>query len=238
MMNPLTKLCVLLLFLPVSGVFADDFNTYRGIWINADAVIPKLSITIENNSLFVGAWEKCNSGSCYWGSVEAKAFTRTSSNQLGILRADYQLDHGHALISLQPTGNQMKAVIVLSNPSVGSKSTMEYLYKKEINHTSYTDVTPVVEKPKSLGAINGVVFGPAKSIASIFHVSLYGPDNGNKLVKSQHLKTKSFSFDGLPDGKYWLMIDSKGHTGIQAFPRYKVITIQDGKEITQNVELK
>ena len=230
---PLTKLCFLLLFLNITGIRANDFSNFVGTWTNDDADIPKLSISIESNHIFVQAWGKCGNGTCNWGRVSAKTTTRTSMRQSGIMTAAYEVNQREAFLSLSTAGDHMKAQITWLIPASGKKIVSEYIYYRVVKRISDSNFGKA-----ATGAIQGKVVGPAKSISSIFHASLYGPNNGTQLVKSTYLSSQTFNFSNLPDGTYWLVVDCMGSTIVQAFPDQKMIIIKDGEVVIQNVELK
>ena len=230
---PLTKLCFLLLFLNITGIRANDFSNFVGTWTNDDADIPKLSISIESNHIFVQAWGKCGDGTCDWGRVSAKPSTRPSMKQVGIMTAAYEFNQKEAHLALSTSGDHMKARITWLIPASGKQIVSEYIYYRNLNNN-----LTFKDSKLATGSIQGKVFGPARSISSIFHASLYGPNDGNRLVKSTYLSAQTFNFQNLPDGEYWLVVDCMGSTVVQAFPNQKRIIIKDGELVIQNVELK
>ncbi|GAB4421533.1 MAG: hypothetical protein OHK0039_36410 [Bacteroidia bacterium] len=91
------------------------------------------------------------------------------------------------------------------------------------------------------GKIYGSVIGEARGTASLFNVSLYGPDNGYTLVQRLPLnKDKGYSFEGLADGTYWLFVESStpSFNPVQAYPLQAHVTISQGTAIVQHVELR
>ncbi len=88
------------------------------------------------------------------------------------------------------------------------------------------------------GAIHGLPMGPARSTASMFRVYLYRMGNGREFVGSQVLhREDGFSFDGLPEGEYQLVISAQGPTAIQPKPATQQINLVGGKVVEQNVVL-
>lgn len=88
------------------------------------------------------------------------------------------------------------------------------------------------------GAIHGLPVGPAKSTASMFRVYLYRVGAGREFVGSQVLhREDGFSFDGLPEGEYQLVISAQGPTAIQPKPAIQQIHLIGGKVVEQNVVL-
>lgn len=216
--NKLSNFALVLVFLV--GSFSYSFS-FEGTWINQQAIIPKLQITQKNNNLLVSAWEM-KAGSLYaLGTVYGRYAATNSRSSDQTLKASF--DSGKLSLQLSLKGERMKVHIF------DGYSRFEYTFYKK---------NPVLEGNWN-GSISGEILGPAKSTASIFQILLYGPDNGNRLLKRQALgRNKAFSFEGLPDGTYWMLVKARGVTRILPFPSEKKIIIRNGEAIHQDVELK
>ncbi|MEO1448238.1 MAG: hypothetical protein AAFV07_01855 [Bacteroidota bacterium] len=112
--------------------------------------------------------------------------------------------------------------------------------KKSSSNTLVAKATaeaPTTEAPN--GAIFGSVVGKARTVANIFSVSLYAADQTREFISSQPLQHDGqFSFEALPDGTYWMFVESQGPTVIEAFPSAIKITVVNGQASKQDVELR
>lgn len=204
------------------GTFEQAWS-FTGTWVNPYSLIPKLEITNERDNIFISAWGKSEQGLTHMGRVAARYLNSNSASSPRTLSATYHADGD--VFNLRLTQDNQGMHVRIS----GKYTEVEYLtYKQEF-----------AEKKNWNGSISGEILGPAKSTASIFQILLYGPDNGNRLINRQALgRNKAFSFDGLPDGIYWMVVKARGVTRILPFPSEKKIIIQNGEAIQQDVELK
>ncbi|MEL6253389.1 MAG: hypothetical protein AAFR87_15365 [Bacteroidota bacterium] len=217
--NKLSKFALILVLWV--GSVSTSFG-FEGTWINQRSVIPQLKITLERNNILVSAWENNEGRLRSLGTVNAE-LVRSVLRVQEMLTATYRFSNGALNIRLIPEGEDMRVTI-----KDGYRETEYLFYKKD-----------PFEGAKSVGSIYGEILGPAKSTASIFQILLYGPDNGNKLIMRKPLgRNKAFSFEGLPDGTYWMVVKARGVTRILPFPSEKKIIIRNGEAINQNVELK
>ena len=94
-----------------------------------------------------------------------------------------------------------------------------------------------VESPR--GMIYGSVTGKARTVANIFSVSLYAADQSREFISSQPLQNDGqYSFEALPDGTYWMFVESQGPTIVEAYPSAIKISVVNGQASQQNVELR
>lgn len=220
----------------VNMMFAAGINYFTGQWVNQDAAVPKLSIIEESDGVYVQAWGKCGTEICDWGIVEAEAYGLISQgNNNTTLTATFEREDRQVLLVLSSDGVKIEAKMVsMNNFGLGTEHAI-FSYAKEKRGEAVNEAA----KTSSLGSISGEAMGMAKTTASIFHISLYGPNNPNLVQGMQYFSTdRTYSFDELEDGTYWLIIDSRASTGVQAFPDYQEIVIREGKAYHQNVELK
>lgn len=113
----------------------------------------------------------------------------------------------------------------------------------ENTHTSSTlsvNAAAEIAAPVShRGMIFGTVTGKARSVANIFSVSLYAADTSPRLISSQALHHDGqFTFEALPDGSYWMFVESMGPTIVEAVPSAIKIVVIDGQARQQDVELR
>jgi WD40 repeat protein len=88
-------------------------------------------------------------------------------------------------------------------------------------------------------AISGKVFGSGVNSASIFSISLYGPDNKTIPRATKHFSNAlNYEFSNLPNGRYWLTVDTKADTPIGPHPPERLVQCA-GTEIKNiNFELR
>lgn len=205
------------------GIWTEAF-AFTGTWINQNSLIPRLEITNERDLIFVSAWGRSETGLTHMGTVAGRYLSPVSSHNREVLTATYGSDGD--VLNLRLIQDEQGMRVRIS----GTYTEVEYLtYRK-----AFTENTQ-----KWNGSISGEILGPAKSTASIFQILLYGPDNGNRLINRQALgRDKAFSFEGLPDGIYWMVVKARGATRILPFPSEKKIIIRNGEAVHQDVELK
>ncbi|WNJ18064.1 carboxypeptidase-like regulatory domain-containing protein [Pontibacter sp. G13] len=218
------------MFSCIPSTQAEHLNSYHGVWHNTHAVIPQLEISTEGAQSYIRAW--------YQGEPSQDLGVQSLVSNPSFPQSyigTFEWGDKHIIIQLLPNGKELKAVIEVSTPNpsgAGNMTTFSCAYQRA--------ATPVSNATTSqMGSISGKVVGQASSMASIFQISLYGPDNGRQLRTSQPLTTdKNYKFENLPDGTYWMLVESKGSTIIQAIPELTEIIILDGKATFQDVELR
>ncbi|MEL6845241.1 MAG: hypothetical protein AAFP02_18705, partial [Bacteroidota bacterium] len=213
---------------------------YKGSWTNENAPISELNITEEGGEIYVQVWEKTTDGKVDWGKIKAERYDRASQReQLPTLTATYELAERQVLIVLSSNGKNVEAkVLSFSHQSLETDHAV-YQYQK-MKSLPVASATREAKKTVAAysGQIVGKAMGMARSTASIFHLSLYGPDNPNQVQGTQTFSSeKTYEFSNLPDGTYWLIVDSKAMTGIEAFPAFQEIVIENGKSYVLDVEL-
>lgn len=217
------KLSIFTLFLTLWAGMTNPMSGFSGIWINHNSFLPKIKITQERNSIMLSAWQKYGTGMRSIGTVNARYISTTSSIGSEVLTASYNISGENIQLRLTRDGSFMKVQI-----------------RNAYSEVEYYKYSRFTRRDESMtGSIYGNIMGPAKSTASIFQILLYGPDNGNQLIERKGLgRNKTFSFEGLPDGTYWMVVRPRGNTRVLPFPSEKKIIIRNGEAINQNVELK
>lgn len=91
----------------------------------------------------------------------------------------------------------------------------------------------------ALGIIGGEATGPARGLANLFQVALYGPDDKSKFISSKPFGwSGSYTFDELPEGTYWVIMRSTTNTPVKVSPRKKRIRIRKGSTYTLDFSFK
>jgi hypothetical protein len=222
----------------ISPLSASGLHNFTGTWLNQEAEFPRLEILMEAETIFIHAWGTCGDVICDWGKVKAEAYERVGKGRVGpTLTATFERDNRQVLLVLSTNGNQVEAKMVSMQLLDASTQHAIFQYEKEIESVPEGELT--ANKNQATGSIYGVAEGMAKTTCSIFHLTLYGPDNPNRVLGTRYFsRDRTYEFEGLEDGTYWLIVDSKGSTGIQAFPAYQEIQIKDGQPYIQNVNLE
>ncbi|RMG74391.1 MAG: hypothetical protein D6722_02560 [Bacteroidetes bacterium] len=96
---------------------------------------------------------------------------------------------------------------------------------------------PVATPATVPGSIRGAVYGPARSTASLFHISLYA-ENDPKPMRSLPLdRERGYRFQNLPDGTYWLEVSALASTAIRVSPAGQWVEVQQGQVAVQDLLL-
>ncbi|MEL6629732.1 MAG: hypothetical protein AAFQ92_29915 [Bacteroidota bacterium] len=200
------------------------FEAFVGTWMPTESALPQIKITDNQGLLRISA-----EGS-FIGIQKKGIISQQAANQPKMaLSVRFTLSDGDAIVHIHNTGVMLEAQWELLN---GSK-------QKKFASTTYTRQVSRTRSAIATGAIKGWVVGEAKSTAGIFQISLYGPNDHRQFVRTLPLgRSKSFNFESLPDGDYWIFVESRGHTAIQAFPSQKKIVVKNGQIVVQNVELR
>ncbi|MEL7340308.1 MAG: hypothetical protein AAGM67_07470 [Bacteroidota bacterium] len=230
----------LLIVFIANSAFVSGIATYKGRWTNENAPISELKITEEGGEMYIQVWETTAEGKQDWGKIKAERYDRVSQREmLPTLTATYELADRQVLLVLSSNGKDVEAkVLSFSHQSLQTDHAV-YQYHKTKQVSTENIASKSLEAARShSGQIVGKAMGMARSTASIFHLSLYGPDNPNHVQGTQTFSSeKTYEFSNLPDGTYWLIVDSKAMTGIEAFPAFQEIVIENGKSYVLDVEL-
>lgn len=107
------------------------------------------------------------------------------------------------------------------------------------NYEIEPDNSPENAESSIYGSISGQAYGAAKSTATIFQVTLNGPDNPRQIYATKGFgSARAFQFDQLPPGRYWLQVSSGAGTLIKAFPNQQEFYIEPGQQLVSNVEFR
>lgn len=201
-----------------------------GRWLPANAELPQLYVHANANGLWVDAERACFLGDC--GTLSSASFTQRVAHQSNPkLSVSYRLPTGTAYLSLQIMGQRLIAYWQIE--TVEGRHAFDEVYHRALAPTRTRSTV------MGGGSIQGKAIGSGQSTASLFSVSLYGPDNPRKFVKNQPLgRYRNYRFEGLADGVYWLYVESRGHTSVQAFPSRIQVAVQNGQASIQNIEFR
>ncbi|MEZ4826405.1 MAG: hypothetical protein R3C61_08940 [Bacteroidia bacterium] len=210
-----------------------DIRQYAGVWVNAQtgSFLPEIEIFAENDGLFVQAKGNCVSEDCQWQKTEAFPVSFAADGNTGaMIKAAYHSNEREVQIEMEPEGANMlvrvKELVVTEDEKIARNYLYTFLRKNQA-------------ESHQTGSISGSIFGKARSTASIFRISLYGPDNGNQYISTHHFSQgQEYRFENLPDGQYFVMVESRGSTEIEANPSFARVMIKNGEALTHNVELR
>jgi hypothetical protein len=78
--------------------------------------------------------------------------------------------------------------------------------------------------------LTGRAVGPRADVADVFFANIYGPDDKNLFRETAHFdRSGSFHSSGLPDGEYWLVLDTRGDLAVGVEPRQRTVRCSGGK---------
>jgi hypothetical protein len=210
-------LALLLHFLPLPAHGANA--SLLGAWVSEGAALPRIELEMRDGILLLRGWQQGPEGMEEIGMAAAEPLAEAGPESF---RAQLPLREG--IGSLTARFSEETLWVELASPlAPGMKAT--YAYRREA--------------PAARGSISGRVIGLARSTASIFHLYLYGPNDPNTLYSSQSFgKEKAYAFHDLPDGDYWIRVESQAVTAIQAVPSRAEMKIRGGQPVVMDVELK
>ena len=121
-----------------------------------------------------------------------------------------------------------------------------YQYRRHMTASKHQQVgvigdrgTVINQPTGSSGLIEGQATGKASIAASIFRIDLYGPNNKKQFFASRNFDhAHRFRFDGLPDGKYWLIVRPQSQSDLSASPDKVKIKVKDGSHHPIKIKIK
>lgn len=98
----------------------------------------------------------------------------------------------------------------------------------------------VIKKPATgKCSISGKAYGPAVKAAKAFFVMLYGPDNLSVQREIKRFDREGgYTFTGLPEGKYKLVVDSKSDIAVGPHPSYRVVRCSGSNPALLNIDFE
>jgi len=103
----------------------------------------------------------------------------------------------------------------------------------------YDSTLPVTQKQGGSASISGKAFGSGASLAGVFMINLYGPDNLSLFRETGHFgQDGTYTFTGLPAGQYKLVVDTKADTFVGPHPAYQIVNCGTGPVANIDFELK
>lgn len=109
----------------------------------------------------------------------------------------------------------------------------QFVYEPPISLIEFNDTFPpdTIKEPEIIkGIITGEATGPAKSLSNSFRISLYRSGVKKKFITSKPFNWEgTYTFDKLPEGKYWVIIENKASTSVKVSPKKRVFEIKNGE---------
>lgn len=88
-------------------------------------------------------------------------------------------------------------------------------------------------------SISGKVYGPGMHAVKLFSVSLYGPNDFKKFRETKKFDASGgYTFTGLSNGKYRVVVGVRGDIAIGPHPPYRIVKCTGGAIKNVNFELK
>ncbi|MEL6676555.1 MAG: hypothetical protein AAFR61_30375 [Bacteroidota bacterium] len=217
---------------------ANSWKGFLGTWVNQTSEIPRIVISQQGNSTYIKAWGKCPSGTCELEKVEAQSFSKASGEAKPVLVAAFRNRENRKLqVRLKQHSGELLAQIE-GIEEKASSAWMLIRYRREVSKELKAK-KPEAKKAglQFTGAIMGKATGPAKTTASVFHLSLYDAD-GDMISTQAFGRDRTYRFSNLADGMYYIVVASRGMPHIQPFPSQKQLIIKDGQAVVQDVSLE
>ncbi|MDX1908623.1 MAG: hypothetical protein SF053_16420 [Bacteroidia bacterium] len=217
-----TTTLYLILFLIVHNTVlqAGNFQAYTGTWEHTTARIGRLVLKEDTEQALVEAW---NLDGGIW-TLQASAplspvWSASSADELIPAAGTATLTLGTDVLQLS-FAPQARSLEVRISDGLTPAETYTYTRMPADN------------------LITGRALGMASSTASLFRVTLYGPDDSNTPYLSQPLSLNGYRFEGLPDGVYFFSVESASPINqIQPTPAFHTIEVRNGQVVTQDIEL-
>lgn len=103
----------------------------------------------------------------------------------------------------------------------------------------YDSTLPIIQKQAGSASISGKAYGSGISLAGVFMINLYGPDNLSLFRETGHFgQDGTYTFTGLPAGQYKLVVDTKADTFVGPHPAYRIVNCGTGPVTNIDFELK
>jgi hypothetical protein len=77
--------------------------------------------------------------------------------------------------------------------------------------------------------LSGRATGPEARAATLFNIALYGPNQRDRYHERGRFNASGqYAFRRLPQGQYWLLLDTRADIKVTASPRERVVTCRGG----------
>ena len=192
-----------------------------GIWHSSHENFAQISILEEGRHFKIQAFRRCEAGYCSWSE------TVLENNVASFRSASALID-----MEIQNRGNTLEALVVIQRFDQHGA----HYEESQIIFERIEQAMPTRASSHANGVIFGQATGPAKQAASIFDVSLYGPDSEEHLLAVQSLH-RGFQFDHLEDGLYYLHINPTNGSAVMVKSDLILIRIEKGRQYKVDPEL-
>lgn len=231
----------ILLSVPHDGFGKDSvLQKLQGTWRSPNPIMEELRIEPTERGWQVYARSQRDGHPIEWGPGQLPEGARV---------ADWETTEPQPIvISLLAASGQASLRITPEADYLVVEASLTYLQadgpRREVHELVFTrteargnfDLT-ASDAGTATARIEGHPTGPAQHVASIFQVSLYGPNEASRFHSTQSLH-EGFRFESLPAGTYWLFVEARGSTGVEVSPSRQLIQVKPGQTLTLPVELR
>ncbi len=211
---------------------AFESGNLLGAWETNYDQFARLEIAGTGDQLQVRAYQRCGDDFCFWSEANVKEWT-VASEVIAIdapYHAAFYQASGQFEMTFIPRGNVLEVTI--------KSETFDHEgpHYQELTLRYYKSQPTGLQSSASTGAIYGKPQGAAQSTASMFHVSLYGPNESTTFISTQSL-FGGYHFEGLADGIYWLSVEPRAETAVVPSTNRQLIRIENGAVVEFDVSL-
>jgi len=211
---------------------ASEGSWVVGTWASDHDYFAQIRISVQGDRAVAQAYRRCDQGLCFWAKSSLRGFSRVGQDENTQFSAFFEAASARYEMTLYREGSHLVAdVAIITFGADGPEDHQAHLVFRRSQ--AHLRVSPRADQ----AIISGKPIGPAQGTASLFQVSLYGPDDRERFVRTESLHN-GYRFEDLENGTYWIYIQSRGSTGVMVKPERQLITIQEGKPVQQNIELR
>jgi hypothetical protein len=223
-----------------------DPHQLQGVWVSTDSSMTELRIESVSSGWHVYASGAYHGKPVDWAPGQVRDLSRVADRSdngpLEPLQVSLQAAYGQADLRMTLEDESLLVEVSLTYVHAGglTQERRQLVFMRQGTATAdpiQADSPSQAASPVNAGVIFGEATGPAQHIASIFQISLYGPDEASRFHSTQPLH-QGYRFEHLPDGLYWLFIEARGTSAAQAEPSRKLIQMEAGQSIHHPVELR
>jgi hypothetical protein len=216
----------------------------QGRWICDAPLIKELHIEATSLGWQISAQGMLDGHPIDWGTSMVRRTSQVSEASHGgriePIEVSLFAPNGQIDLLLRPVDEYLtvEAYATIMSMAGPQETQHEWIFTRSAAQGVDTSLhaNPLVASAHS-GSIHGQAIGPAQAMASLFQVSLYGPDEASRFHSTQSLH-EGFSFEHLRDGTYWLFVEPRGSTGVEATPDRNLLRIEQGRMIELPIELR
>lgn len=215
---------------------ADHAEEMMGAWLSDDPRFARLEIRVVDGTTRVQAYRRCDEGYCPWSEAHLQGVANMSSqpaNPTVRYQAQFHLASGPVNMTFRPEGQYLSVKVSAQTFGIDGPQQQE----SWLTFRRSPQASERLESEVSRGVIQGQATGPARSTASLFHVTLYGPSQPKRFVATQSLH-QGYRFEGLSEGIYWLAIEPRGETTIEPSTTWQLIRVEEGQPVSFDIPLR